>query len=112
MIEISIQRDSSGFVLLVKNWSKIVGSLIIQISDNQVAEMSQLQIDEPFRRNGFGKKLVNKAELLLKEMGVCVVCGVLLPESRDLTVADLARFYESLGYEVEKKYRGKTRKNI
>jgi GNAT superfamily N-acetyltransferase len=99
LIKILENEDNCVYVA-VKN-GKIVGWIhgfySLRIESNFFAEIGGLVVDENFRKNGIGKKLVDKVIQWSKLKNcekVRVRCNVIRKESH--------RFYENIGFEINK----------
>ena len=74
---------------------KIVGSLMAGY-DGHRGWLNYLAVDPAFRRRGYGRRLVNAAENLLRAAGCLKINLQIRAEHRDVIA-----FYQSLGFAVD-----------
>lgn len=93
-------QQHGGTIFLAQSDDTIVGCICAMIdarlAEGLYGEIVSLVVTEKFRGHGIGKKLVSRAEILLKERVNTI-------RVRANTVRSSAhRFYESLGYQSVK----------
>ena len=89
--------ESLGFSLR-DGTNKIVGGLIVDISYGCLI-LRRLWVDPAWRRLGWGRRLVTRAESLAKEKG----CSFALADVMDW---EEIPFFQKLGYKVEEQLAG------
>ena len=96
-----LDQGVNTYCLKLDNW--IIGHLSIKINtEEKSAHLFHLIIDEKFRRNGYGKRLINHVEQKLIDQERIVRISLNCVKKNESAIA----LYQSLGYSIvkEKKY--------
>jgi GNAT superfamily N-acetyltransferase len=93
-------EDEKEIALVADEGGKVVGYLVVTMyshsfrRENPIAELENMFIEEPYRRQGIGKQLIAEAKKLAKEKGAKrLKVGAVAQNEKAIS------FYHSCGFE-------------
>ncbi|SEC41760.1 aminoglycoside 6'-N-acetyltransferase I [Tenacibaculum sp. MAR_2009_124] len=86
----------TGSCYIAKNQKKLIGVLVLNAIDSETAEIKNIAIKESEQGKGFGKKILQVAEMIAKEKGY----QKLIIGTGNSSVGQLA-LYQKAGFEMQ-----------